>query len=350
MMDESVFVDEIAAQPQALRDLASYYQDAEGQARLREAVAACGNRRLILFTGMGSSLYAPRITYRELVSLGPTILLMDAGELLHFGMEQIHGQETLIAISQSGESAETRQVVQQAKGRVPILAIVHDQASSVGAGADTILPIRSGEERSISSKSYTNTLAVLLLLSDALRGRDTSPTLEQLRHLADLVEHTLEHTDQQARRAVDFFGALSNIHFIGRGADLATAEQWALIIKEGADVFSETLSAGMFRHGPIELAGAGHAAAFICSRPHRPELTCGLAREVAEMGSKVLVLSDTSCKGNANLLNVVLPNPSPRCFPLLCAPFIELFVHHMANLRGRCAGVFRNSMKVTMRE
>ncbi len=349
-MDETIFVDEIAAQPQALRDLADYYEDAEGQTRLREAVVACRDRRLILFTGMGSSLYAPRVTHRELLPLGPTILVQDAGELLHFGMEQIRGEEILIAISQSGESAETRQVVQRAKGRIPILAIVHDQRSSVGAGADSILPICSGEERSISSKSYTNTLAVLLLLSDALRGRDTRATLGELRQLADLVENTLEQTDQQASSAVEFLGALNNMHFIGRGTDLATAEQWALIVKEGADVFSEALSAGMFRHGPIELAGAGHAAAFICSRPNRPELTCGLAREVAAIGSKVLILSDTLCKGNANLMNVALPNPSPRCFPLLCAPFIELFVHHMAKLRGRHAGVFRNSMKVTVRE
>lgn len=349
-MDETIFVDEIAAQPQALRDLADYYEDAEGQTRLREAVAACRDRRIILFTGMGSSLYAPRVAHRELLTLGPTILVQDAGELLHFGMEQIRGEEILVAISQSGESAETRQVVQRVKGHIPILAIVHDQTSSVGAGADTILPIRSGEERSISSKSYTNTLAVLLLLSDALRGRDTRSTLGELRQLADLVENTMEHTDHQASGAVEFLGSLSNMHFIGRGADLATAGQWSLIIKEGADVFSEALSAGMFRHGPIELAGAGHAAAFICSRPHRPELTCGLAREVAEIGSKVLILSDTPCKGNANLMNVVLPNPSPRCFPLLCAPFIELFVHHMAKLRGRRAGVFHNSMKVTVRE
>ena len=352
-MDNTRFVDEIRNQPSALRAAADFYTTGEGAGLLARSAEMIGSRQRLVFTGMGTSLYAPYLIVKELDGLLPSIELRDAGELLHFGLKGLHDDTILAAVSQSGESAETRNVVQKAAGKVPILSIVNNPASFMGRNADLILPLHAGEEASISAKTYTNTLAVLLLLSSALRKESLSEVTGELSVTADIMERNLDVAYEAARSAVRFFGTTGTLHCIARGSDLVTAHQWALILKEGAGLFTEALSAGLFRHGPIELAGEGHAAACIVSTGNEPDLTASLAAELCSLGSRVLVLSYRSGERlpvAPGMMEVRLDSPSPRYFPIMCAPFIELFVHEAAMSRGREAGVFRHATKITSRE
>ena len=112
----------------------------------------------------------------------------------------------------------------------------------------------------------------------------------------------------------------------------------------------EALSGGLFRHGPLEAAGAGHAAVVFLSRGNEPSLTAALACELAAAGSRVLAVADSPQYCGPGMRTAVIESPDPRMFPLLCAPFIELFVHEAAKRRGREAGVFRRISKVTAKE
>lgn len=349
-MDDTRFVREIQMQPAALRAVSDFYGGGEGKRLLREAAGAVRMKRRLIFTGMGTSLYAPALILHELGWQAVTVDIRDAGELLHFGMESLSGDETVIAISQSGESAETRRVVEEVQGRANVISIVNNPESSMGKTAGLVLPLHAGGESSISAKTYTNTLAVLLMLSSALSGGDPDTETETFRKIADTMEKDMEKTAGAARQAAEYFGAPDNLHVIARGTDLVTARQLALIIKEGAGVFSEALSGGLFRHGPMELAGKGHSAICIFSRGNEPALTAGLASELESLGSRVLVLSDAADYGDTAEMEVILPNAVSRFFPLVCAPFIELFVHETAKRRGKEAGIFRHISKVTDRE
>lgn len=340
-------------QPSALRAAADYYHTREGAVLLARSADMIGSRRRIVFTGMGTSFYAPYLIAKELVGLFPSLEFWDAGELLHFGLNGLRDETILIAVSQSGESAETRNVVEKTAGRVPILSIVNNSASFMGRNADLILPLHAGDEASISAKTYTNTLAVLLLLSSALRKERLHEMIGELYLTADIMKRNLDTIHEAARSAVRFFGATGTLHCIARGSDCVTARQWALILKEGAGLFTEALSGGLFRHGPIELAGEGHIAACVVSAGNEPDLTITLAAELHSLGSRVLVLSDGCGKrlpDYPGMMEVCLESPSPRCFPIMCAPFIELFVHEAAKFRGREAGIFRHATKITLRE
>ena len=333
-----------------MRAVADFYGGTEGKQLLREAALATLGKRRITFTGMGTSLHAPISIQRELDAAGVRFDIRDAGELLHFGLGSLTVDDAVIAISQSGESAETRQVVEAVKGRATVISLVNNPESTMGKAADLVLPLCAGEEASISAKTYTNTLAALLLLSGILSGNDTGLDSAILREIADSMEAEMEKIADTARQASDYFGDLANLHVIARGSDLVTARQLALIIKEGAGVFSEALSAGLFRHGPMELAGEGHSAVCVLSDGNEPGLTAGLARELANLGSRVLVLADSREYADFSGMSVVRACPSPRYFPLVCAPFIELFVHETAKRKGKEAGVFRRIHKVTDRE
>jgi glucosamine--fructose-6-phosphate aminotransferase (isomerizing) len=171
-----------------------------------------------------------------------------------------------------------------------------------------------------------------------------------IRAIADSLEENLKKTADSAQQAARYFGDTPVLHVIARGSDLVTAHQLALIIKEGAGVSGEALSAGLFRHGPIELAGPGHSIVCILSRENRPDLTAALACELAGLGSRILVLADTPKYADFTGMTVSFDCPESRYFPLLCAPFIEFFVHEAARGKGREAGVFRHARKVTDRE
>ena len=349
-MDSTVFVNEIKTQPSALKACGEYYSGDEGRERISRIAREIGSKRRIVFTGMGTSLYAPYVVMKELAKCTRSAESIDAGELLHFGLKGFIGDEIVIAVSQSGESAETREVVKKLKGTVQVVSIVNDPESSMGRDSDIILPIHAGSEASISAKTYTNTLAVLLMLAVSLRNGEHETVIHHLYESADLMERTIEESNIKAEQAAAYFDNLSALHVIARGSDLVTARQLALIIKEGAGVFSEALSGGLFRHGPIELAGKGHAALVIVSEGNEPGLSIQLAEDLRRYGSRILVVTDGKQHVSGDMMTVPVKCPHPGVFPVLCAPFIELFVHAVAKRKGTEAGIFRHAAKITSRE
>ena len=352
-MDKTRFVEEIRMQPTALRNVTDYYSGNEGSSLLKECASLILSKQKLVFTGMGTSLYAPYLIQVELDGIVHSVEIRDAGELLHFGLHGLHDDSVLVAVSQSGESAETRQVVENMRGKVPIISIVNNRESFIGRNADIPLPLHAGKEVSISAKSYTNTLAVLLMLSSHIRSDTMANVSKRLYDTSGMMEQTLDEIHVLAKQTAEFFDGINNLHIVSRGSDLVTARQCALILKEGAGVFSEALSAGLFRHGPIELSGDGHAVMFIVSQGNKPGLTTNLALETHESGSKVLVVSDIKRKNNKQsptLMTAHIDCRLSRYFPIFCAPFIEFFVHEAAKLRGKKAGIFNHATKITARE
>jgi len=349
-MRETGFTGEIHEQPNALRRAVAFYGSGAGAALLNEVEALVKGRRRLIFTGMGTSLHAPYILMKEAGGFGKPVGIHDAGELLHFCLDSIARDDILFAVSQSGESAETKKAARRCADACPVVAIVNDTTSSLAAGADIVLPMDAGDEASISTKTYVNTLAILLMLGDVFSGVGPENTLRSLAEAADTMESGMEGFHEAAERSAETLGDLEALHTVARGSDLVTARQLALIAKEGAGVFTEALSAGLMRHGPIELAGPGHRAVFIMSKDNEPRLTAGLADEIAGLGSTVVAVADSPEYAPASCLAVMIPPAAPRCSPIVAAPYIELLVHEIARRKGKEAGVFRHATKVTDRE
>lgn len=347
-MENTPFIREIKDQPAALRSVVAYYSTGAGQSTLEQAVRVVKNAGKLIFTGMGTSRHAALSVRNELVSSVPSCEIWDAGELLHFGLGTVREDSVVFAISQSGESAETRAVIKTLAKKCIVIGMVNDPDSFIGKHADITLLMKAGNEVSISNKTYTNTIAVLQMISGSLSGMPAGITFNGLLQTADLMESSLDESAGQAIRTALLFKHMDSLHIIARGRDLATAEQWSLILKEGASISGQGMSAGLFRHGPIELGGPDLTIACIASSDTFPDLTIALGEELSALGSTVVLISDKTYA--TKLTQIVLPAPAPRYFPLTCAPFIELFVHESAKLCDRTAGVFTHAVKVTDRE
>ena len=151
--------------------------------------------------------------------------------------------------------------------------------------------------------------------------------------------------------AAEFLEDPSFLYFVARGPSLAAAYQAALTFNEGARLPTCALSGGTFRHGPFELVGDGFAAVFFVPEGRTAEITGEMAREVAEAGGRVLMVTDGEAGDLPTDLRAMrLPRYDEALFALnACLP-MELLLHEMARRRGRVAGVFERISKVTRRE
>ena len=177
-------------------------------------------------------------------------MLEDAGEFLHYGLGAASGFGCLIAVSQSGRSAETVRAVERVRGSLPIVAVVNDVASPVAAAADVVLDVDAGVEAAVATRTYVASVAVLALLAG--RVVPDGPTPADVARAADEMDLQLHATDG-ARGARHLAGSRALV-VVGRGPGLGAADYAALTIKESAAIPAESLSGGAFRHGPLELS------------------------------------------------------------------------------------------------
>jgi glutamine---fructose-6-phosphate transaminase (isomerizing) len=355
----SRFVEEIGQQPDALRNLTRYYEG-HGSAAVDRLAELWASRRSahaspsrVLFTGMGSSLYATESVLPRLVRAGMDASIVEAGEWLHYGPEALPEGALFVAVSQSGESVETRTLAERWAGRASLAALTNDPHSTLARAADVAFPLVAGEEEMISTKTYTNTLGVLHLVAATLMGADRRLAFDQLGAAADAMQNA-GNSDMEplVQKAAGWLDQARSIHAVARGPSLAAAREGALVLGEGAHLSVTALPAGSFRHGPLELAGEGHMAiAFSPDGPTRP-LMAGLVRDLLNAGSKVILLTDqprpSAAPGMACFS--LAGSSSEQTFSFPAAIIIERLLAAVADRRRLIPGQFRFGGKITETE
>ncbi len=346
------FLDEIAQQGRVLRDLIEFYRGKKGDGLLTLAGRMASYRpRSITFTGMGTSEFVP-LTALDYLSdrCSAPVLVCEAGELLHYSIDSIRDDDVVIAVSQSGESVETRGVVERLKNLRWLISVTNDSESTMARRSQLDLQMIAGEEASISNKTYTNSLALMLLLSRALVLQEWAPLFDDLAAAADEMDAFMADRKPEIDEAAELLRDAQTVYFVSRGPAMAAARQAALTFQEGSHVFTTALSGGSMRHGPFEIVGPGHYAVMFAPEGHGGDLVRSMAREMAELGSKVVLFTAVEVAGHGNMVGIVLRPGSPELFSLACAVPQELLLTRMASDRGWTAGVFRRGGKITARE
>lgn len=345
------FIDEIADQGKALRDLIEFYRGAGDDLLCRLGHMVSHRTRSVTFTGMGTSEFVPEMIRDYLGDrcLAP-VMIREAGELLHYGMPTIRDNDVIVAISQSGESIETRRVVEELGHHEYLVSVTNNQESTMARLAAVNIPMLAGEEASISTKTYTNSLAVMLLMGRAFLTEECGPVLDTLEPVADEMDAFYAGRQDEIRRAAEHLREAHTVYFISRGPALAAAKQAALTFQEGTHVFTCAIPGGSMRHGPFEIVGPGHHAVVFASDGRGGDLLRSMSGEMAELGSKVVLFTSREVPKQPNLLSIPLRPGDPERFPLACAVPQELLLHFMAEDRGWTAGVFLRGGKITARE
>jgi glutamine---fructose-6-phosphate transaminase (isomerizing) len=328
------FERDIAAQPEALRAFA-HTDVIPALAELRSR----GYERVVL-TGMGSSHDAALPTWRRLAGRGQAAWWVDTGQLLDTP-ELVTGRTLLIATSQSGASGEVVSLLRSHPRPATLVAVTNDEASPLATAADVVIALHSGDEATVSTKSYLNSLAAHDLLAATLTGTVPDDVLA----VAKVAEEFTGAGELEPLAAGLIAADQPRLAYIGFGDYAATALYAGLITKEGAKVAAEGYIGGQFRHGPLELAGPGLVAVLFGSDD--PDANASLQRlgaDLAQAGSTVIAVAALDLPGAALQLRPPAGITAQLAHGAVAAQYLTVA---LARARGITPGTFAFGSKIT---
>jgi len=343
-------LDDIYEQPRLLATIGRAYLKAHGNQLQQWAERLQAEPRQLIFVGMGSSLFAGVFASYLLSRAGIWSQYQDASELLHHRLPALPGDAMLVAVSQSGETIETRKVVQALRGRLPIIAVTNNPQSSIAAQSDHVFPLWAGTETGTSTKTYTAELAVLALLCGALAGQ-VETVAEELVTAAESLEGFLKDWERQLDPAFAVLRGAVAIDFLGDGPSYATALMGGLLLKEVMHLPGEGLTCGQFKHGVVELVDSNYRCVLLSHPGETHQLNLKLARRIASLGGVVCwISSEPPGVLPTNIVSIQSPVLPSRLAPLGDILPVQLLACRIAQAKGREPGVLQQMGKVTLEE
>lgn len=310
------------------------------------ALLAGGQFRRIVLTGMGASLSALEPLALALGARGLSALHVETSELIHHTPSLLDGGSLVVAASQSGRSAEIVRLVELAGGRATLVGVTNDPESPLATRSAHALVTRAGNEATVSCKTYVSALAALAWLRAHLLCEDVAAARAELQALPPAVARVIGAgkglRDTVTRLAAEL-GPLEHVFLCGRGESLAAAGAGALIIKEAAHTHAEGLSSAAFRHGPVELAGAGMLVVVYEGTGETAALNRKLADDVRASGARVQLVGASAPAGPFR----VPADASPTSRPILEILPAQMLSLALAAARGIEAGRFTRATKIT---
>ncbi len=260
----------------------------------------------------------------------------------------------VIAISQSGETADTLAAVEEAKERgATVLGIVNVVGSSIARATDSGIYLHAGPEIGVAStKAFTAQVAVLTMLAIELGRRknlnssEAGTCIEELSQIPEKISRILKQSDNIKRIAAANIER-DNWLFLGRGFNYPVALEGALKLKEISYIHAEGLPAAEMKHGPIALISNGMPAVFIATAGPQYDKIIGNIEEVRARGGKIIVVAtegDENIKKHADHL-IAIPDAPELLQPMLTVIPLQLLAYHAAVLRGHDVDKPRNLAK-----
>ena len=251
-------MEEVLDQPRALADVRKYYTS-PGAIPFKQLKGLVAHwPPTVVFTGMGSSLYAAFPAQAYLTAHGIRALAWETAELLHHHLRILKADTLLVAVSQSGETVEITRLLEKLPKGAGVAGVTNVEGSTLGGRADLLLPMLARQQKSVSTRTYTTSVAALMYLAFAIAREEPRPLTETLVRAIEAQQHLLERREDFTGPTAELFGRPPYVLLMSRGADLATVYQGALMFKEVVRTAAEPMSAAQFRHGPIEIIQPSH--------------------------------------------------------------------------------------------
>lgn len=298
--------------------------------------------RRILLVGCGTSLHAGQVgeyAFEDLADLNAEV--QQAAEFRY--RNPLVGRDDLVlAISQSGETADTLAAVREAKEKgAMVLGLVNVIGSTIARETGRGVFIHAGPEISVAStKAFTGQVAVLLLMALRL-GRGRRLSLERGRALAaelarlpELIAEVLAQNDAIAAIAARM-AAAEHAFYLGRGPMHPVALEGALKLKEISYVHAEGYHAAEMKHGPIALLTPGTPVVVLANRSPQLDKVWSNAEECKARGA-VIIAVVTAGQAPAAVADerIVIPDCDPLVATIPAAVALQLLAYHVARLRG----------------
>jgi len=310
-------------------------------------------RRVILI-GQGTALHAGMVAEYLMEDLAKIPTDVDFASEFRYRNPIVEEGTVVVAISQSGETADTLAALQEAKQRGAIaLGIVNVVGSSIARETDAGIYLRVGPEIGVAStKAFVGQVCVAAMLA-AFIGRRRYLSAESVADLMGHMNRIPEHIERilaqsdLIRAATARYVDRDNWLFLGRGYNYPVALEGALKLKEISYIHAEGMPAAEMKHGPIALIDDGMPVVFVATRNSQYEKVISNIEEVRSRGGHVLAVATEGDEEIRRVVNEVfwVPDVPEPLQPLVTVVPLQLLAYHAALMRGRDVDKPRNLAK-----
>ena len=343
---------EIDEQPTVMRKLIQAYTDEAGQVVVDPAIIkAVQEADRIYILAAGTSYHAGFASKKMLEELTDTPVELGISSEWGYGMPLLSKKPLFIFISQSGETADSRQVLVKANEMgIPSLTVTNVPGSTLSREADMTMLLHAGPEIAVAStKAYTAQIAALAFLAKAVgeaNGNEKAQAFDLVHELsivAQSIESTLSEKEVIDEKVRGLLETTRNAFYIGRGQDYYVAMEASLKLKEISYIQCEGFAAGELKHGTIALIEDGTPVVALLSDPVLASHTRGNIQEVAARGAHVLTIAEENVAKETD--DLVLTAVHPYLSPISMVVPTQLIAYFATLHRGLDVDKPRNLAK-----
>ncbi len=349
---------EIMEQPESLSNTM------RGRTVLSEGIAKLGgllgyeerlaNSKRIIISACGTSWHAALVGEYLFENYAGIPVEVEYASEFRYRNPIIDKEDTVIFISQSGETADTLAALKEAKRKgALVLGIVNVVGSSIARASDAGVYIHAGPEIGVAStKAFTSQIMVLTLITlllarmknmSVVQGQEIIKAMEEL---PTKVEEILKH-NEVIKSVSKHFADAKNFLYLGRGIHFPVALEGALKLKEISYIHAEGYPAAEMKHGPIALIDENMPTVFIAPQDAVYEKVLGNIEEVKARNGKVLAIADEHDTKIESLADYTLkiPRTHEMLMPILSVIPLQLMAYHIAVMKGLNVDQPRNLAK-----
>ncbi|HEY4831187.1 MAG TPA: glutamine--fructose-6-phosphate transaminase (isomerizing) [Waddliaceae bacterium] len=349
---------EIYEQPQAIRNaLLSRYLEDYGTIVFEELHFDVGELlqvERILITACGTSWHAGYVASYMIEDMARLPVRLEISSEFRYKNPIVLPGTLAIAISQSGETADTIAAVRELKAKgAKVLGICNVHGSTLSRETDSTIYLKAGLEVGVcSTKAFTSQVVVLALFTMLLARmrhmgkREGQEFIQSLKTLPEQVQKVLNqaaHIHKLAKKYANY----KNFFFLGRGYMYPTALEGALKLKEISYINANGYPAGEMKHGPIALINEDCPTVALCSNKITYEKTLSNLKEVKARNGKVIAIADEGSKGLEKIADDVIWIPSviDQLAAIPATVATQLFAYYVALEKGEDIDQPRNLAK-----
>ena len=330
---------EILEEPQAIRratmqDRKLLLEMAIGILRSKQVViTACGTSRFAALVG--------RYLFSRLAGKFCDVIM--ASEFQYFS-DSVDRNTLVIAVSQSGETADVIQGVKRAKENgATVYSLVNTVGSSLARMSDSVLYLNCGPEIGVAAtKTFVSQLALFYLLSFTMANR-LDDGLQDLLAICPMIEENVATNNKKLQVLAQKTRDRNDFYYIARGINFAIALEGALKMKEISYVHAEGMPAGELKHGTLALIDRGTPVVVVCPNDYTYEETIANAHETKARGAFVIGLSEDTHPIFDDW--IIIPEVDEIFQPLVTVVPLQLLAYYSALARGRDPDKPRNLAK-----
>lgn len=339
---------EIYEQPKSIRDtLRGRMLVDEGiiaMAGFQEYEAKFMNARRIIIIGCGTSWHAGLVAEYLFEQYARIPVEVEYASEFRYRDPIINEDDVVIAISQSGETADTLAAIELAKERgATIFGICNVVGSTIARTAHAGAYTHAGPEIGVAStKAFSSQVAVLTLMALHLGHKKGTITnsqfhelLTELDNIPNKIEKMLE-SDDQVLEITEKYSNMANFLYLGRGVNFPVALEGALKLKEISYIHAEGYPAAEMKHGPIALIDQSMPVVVIANQGSQYEKIVSNVQEIKARDGNIIAIvteGDTTLKNLANFC-IEIPQTEEALTPLITTIPLQLLSYHIAVYRG----------------